>query len=60
MEKRSFGLGIKENFYNENIFNADKANNKGYVLAKFSDLLSWARAGHYGLCHLGWHVVQLK
>ena len=45
MEKRSFRLGIKENFYNENIFNADKANNKGYVLAKFSDLLSWARAG---------------
>ena len=45
-------MGIKENFYNENIFNADKANNKGYVLAKFSDLLSWARAGSYGLCHL--------
>ena len=28
MEKRSSRLGIKENFYNENIFNADKTNNK--------------------------------
>ena len=38
MEKRGFRLGIKENFYNENIFNADKANNKGYVLYMMGDV----------------------
>ena len=45
MEERSFRLGIKDSFYNDNLFKGEKANNKGYVLTKFKDLLSWARAG---------------
>ena len=52
MEKRSFGLGIKENFYNENIFNADKANNKGYVLANLVIYSVGQEQAHYGQCHL--------
>ena len=38
-------MGIKDSFYNDTLFKADKVNNKGYVLAKFNDLLNWARAG---------------
>ena len=45
MEERSFRLGIEDSFYNDSLFKGEKANNKGYVLTKFKDLLSWARAG---------------
>ena len=44
MEKRSFGVGIKEKAINNN--QVDKENNqKGFLLAKFEDLLTWSRTG---------------
>ena len=53
MEERSFRLGIEDSFYNDNLFKGEKANNKGYVLAKFNDLLNWLELDHCGLCLLG-------
>ena len=38
-------MGIKENFFKDNLDKTMQPNNKGYILAKFSDLLSWARSG---------------
>ena len=46
MEKGGFRLGVdNDNFYKQELLGPTKANNKGYVLAKFNDLLSWARSG---------------
>ena len=38
-------MGIDTNFYDFKENNKVKPSNKGYVLAKFQDLLSWARSG---------------
>ena len=48
MEKRGIRMGIRESFFKNNtnkLENSMQPNNKGYILAKFSDLLSWARSG---------------
>ena len=45
MEKRSFGVGIKESFFKDNLEKSMQPNNKGYILTKFSNLLAWARSG---------------
>ena len=45
MEERSSRLGIENNFFSKKAIDSPKVNNKGYVLAKFNDLLSWARSG---------------
>ena len=45
MEKGSFGVGIKESFFKDNLEKSMQPNNKGYILTKFSDLLAWARSG---------------
>ena len=47
-------MGIRESFFKNNtnkLENSMQPNNKGYILAKFSDLLSWAGQVHCGLCH---------
>ena len=45
MEERSSRLGIENNLFSKKAIDSPKVNNKGYVLAKFNDLLSWARSG---------------
>ena len=47
MEKRSSRVGIEESQSIEEVQKDVKE--KGFLLAKYDDLLTWARTGHYGL-----------
>ena len=44
MEKRSIRVGIKKKENNVNNFN-ENLNSKGFLLANFDKLLTWARPG---------------
>ena len=44
MEKRSIRVGIKKRVNNENIF-SEYLYSKGFLLANFDKLLTWARTG---------------
>ena len=40
MEKRSVGVGIKENFFKDNLDKTMQPNNKGYILNKIFRFIS--------------------